>query len=46
MDFLNFMVAIERALGVTIPQADYPRVATLNDCTSHVAQRPARGAVT
>jgi acyl carrier protein len=39
MDFLNFMIAIERALGVAIPEADYSRVATLNDCTSYVAAR-------
>jgi acyl carrier protein len=39
MDFLNFMIAIERSLGVAIPEADYPRVATLAECARYVAAR-------
>jgi acyl carrier protein len=39
MDFLNFMIAIERSLGVTIPESDYPQVGTLADCAAYVASR-------
>jgi acyl carrier protein len=46
MDFLNFIIAIEHALGVTIPEADYRRVATLKDLTAYVAARLPRQAVT
>ena len=29
MDFLNFVIALHRGLGVDVPEADYPRLATL-----------------
>jgi acyl carrier protein len=31
MDFLNFLIAVDEALGVDIPEADYPKLRTLND---------------
>ena len=31
MDFLNFVVAVHRRLGVDIPERDYPKLLTL-DC--------------
>jgi acyl carrier protein len=42
MDLLNFVTAIHEALGVDIPEADYPRLATLAGCVEYVAeaQRP------
>lgn len=29
MDFLNVMIALDQQLGVEIPEADYPKLATL-----------------
>ena len=30
MDFLNFVIAIHKNLGIDIPEADYPKLSTLN----------------
>jgi hypothetical protein len=32
LDFLNFVLALEKRLGVRIPEADYPRLSTLDGC--------------
>ena len=41
MDFLNFVIAISKQLGVAIPEADYGKVATLGKCSAYVAaQKP------
>ncbi|HLK09787.1 MAG TPA: phosphopantetheine-binding protein [Candidatus Binatia bacterium] len=37
MDFLNLMIAIHEAFGVEIPEADYPRLATLDGCVEYLA---------
>ena len=37
MDLLNFFVALDKELHVDVPEADYPKVATLNACVEHVA---------
>jgi acyl carrier protein len=37
MDFLNFAIAIHQALHIEIPEADYPRLATLNGCIAYLA---------
>jgi acyl carrier protein len=39
MDFLNFLIAIHEALGVDIPEADYPRLSTLQAILEYLAQR-------
>ncbi len=39
MDILNWMIAIHEKTGVEIPEADYARMATLNDCVSYLSQR-------
>jgi acyl carrier protein len=42
MDFLNFVIALHDALHVEIPEADYPKLTTLNGCVEHLcAQRQA-----
>jgi len=41
MDFLNFVIAIEQELGVSAPETDYPRLATLDGCVTYVAERAA-----
>jgi len=37
MDFLNFAVALHEELGVEIPEADYPKLATLDGCVEYLA---------
>jgi acyl carrier protein len=39
MDVLNFMVGLHAALGVDIPEADYPRCATLDGCVRYLQAR-------
>ena len=39
MDMLNLMIAIHEATGVDIPEADYPKLATLNACVSYLHDR-------
>jgi acyl carrier protein len=36
MDFLNFVTAVHKQLGVPIPELDYPRLATLNGAVHYV----------
>ena len=42
MDLLNFVVALHDALRVEIPEADYPRLATLDGCIDYLAARLAK----
>ena len=37
MDHLNFVIALHAALQVEIPEADYPRLATLDACVDYLA---------
>jgi acyl carrier protein len=39
MDILNFVVGIHTALGIDIPEADYPRFVTLNGGVEYLVQR-------
>ena len=39
MDFLNFVLALHERLGVDIPEADYPRLASLDGAIEYVATR-------
>jgi acyl carrier protein len=39
MDYLNFLVALNKELGVAVPEKDYPKLATLNACIDYVASR-------
>ena len=39
MDFLNFVIALHRALGIDIPEADYGRLATLDGAVEYLAGR-------
>ncbi len=36
MDVLNFVVGLHTALGVDIPESDYPRLATLDGCVDYL----------
>lgn len=39
MDFLNFVIAVDAQLGVEIPEVDYPKMATLDDCVAYISAR-------
>ncbi len=39
MDFLNFVVALKKALGVEVPEADYEKIRTLSDCIAYLEKR-------
>ncbi len=36
MDFLNFVTAIHRRLGVDIPELDYPKLGTLDGAVNYL----------
>ena len=43
MDYLNFVIGLHKELNVEIPEADYPKLATLNGCIEYlVASREGR----
>jgi acyl carrier protein len=37
MDWLNFLVSLHAHFGVTIPEADYARLVSLNDVLDYLA---------
>jgi acyl carrier protein len=37
MDLLNFVIALHAMLHVDIPEADYPKLATLDGCVDYLA---------
>ena len=39
MDFLNLVIALHERLGVDIPEADYPLLATLDGAIDYLAAR-------
>jgi acyl carrier protein len=43
MDILNFVVGLHAALGVEIPEADYPRFATLDGGVEYLTAHLAAG---
>jgi len=44
MDFLNFLIGVDEQLGVDIPEADYPRLATLDAIYRYLQEKLARKA--
>ena len=36
MDFLNFVIGVHERLGVEIPEADYPRLASLDGAVAYL----------
>lgn len=41
MDFLNFVLSLHERLRIEIPEADYPRLSTLDGAVAYLAaQRP------
>ena len=43
MDFVNFLVAVDEALGVETPEKDYPKLATIDQCGSYLRAKLAGG---
>jgi acyl carrier protein len=39
MDFLNFVIALHGSLNVDVPEADYPKLGTLNGAVDYLANR-------
>jgi acyl carrier protein len=39
MDFLNFLIGIDEQLSVDIPEADYPRLNSLDEIYRYLAER-------
>jgi acyl carrier protein len=39
MDFLNFITAMHRRLGVNVPEVDYPKLTTLDGAVAYLAAR-------
>jgi acyl carrier protein len=37
MDFLNFAIGVHKELGVEIPEADYPKLMTLDGCIEYLS---------
>lgn len=41
MDFLNLVVSLHERLGIDIPEADYPRLYTLDGAVAYLAAKSA-----
>ena len=39
MDVLNWMIALHKKTGLEIPEADYKRMATIDECVAYLAER-------
>jgi acyl carrier protein len=39
MDFINFVIAIHRRLGVDIPELDYPKLVTLDGAVKYLTTK-------
>ncbi len=42
IDYLHFILGLDEALGVDVPEVDYPQLATLDGCVAYLAARGAR----
>ncbi len=39
MDFLNFVIALHKKLGIDIPEADYPQLFTVNGAVDYLSAK-------
>ena len=39
VDFLNFVIGLHKELGIEIPDADVPKLGTLNGCVAYLQFR-------
>ena len=42
IDFLNFVTALHKRLGIGVPELDYPKLFTLNGAVSYFATKAAK----
>lgn len=42
MDMLNFIIALHKEINIEIPEVDYPKLLSVNDCTDYLASRQPR----
>jgi len=42
VDFLNFVIGLHKELGVEIPDADLPKLTTLNGCAAYLLAKTGR----
>ena len=38
VDFMNFVVALHEASGVDVPESDYSKIASLDDCVAYLTR--------
>lgn len=38
VDFLNFVLKVERALNISVPDLDYPQLTTLDGCRAYLTK--------
>jgi acyl carrier protein len=43
MDFLNFVIALHRRVGIDIPELDYPKLVTLDGAVGYLAAKLGSG---
>lgn len=41
MDFLNFVIALDKELHIAVPETEYAKIATLQECVDYLAQKGA-----
>lgn len=39
VDFMNFVVGLHDALGVDVPESDYAKLASVDDCVAYLRAR-------
>lgn len=39
MDFLNFVIALDKELHIAVPETEYRQIAALQDCVAYLSQR-------
>ena len=39
MDFLRFVIELDETLHVAVPEADYSKIATLDECVRYLSSR-------
>jgi acyl carrier protein len=39
VDFMNFVIGLHAALGVDVPEADYAKLSSLDDCVAYLAAK-------
>lgn len=39
LDFLNFIAAVHKKLGVNVPESDYAKLLTIKDAVSYLMQK-------